>query len=150
MDSSGNPGTGELGGSPIVPVVTTKVVDVVVVGTVCVDVTVVETVDVATVVVAVTDWVVVEVVVTGTVIVVVAVVAPGMAPKSRMRLFASDGPPVLRIDHPNRVQIAADRQGNGEDARPGQSVPEEYERRSGTVLDSYSPSFGWGKHVNAL
>ena len=31
IDSSGNPGTGELGGSPMVPIVTTRVVDVVVV-----------------------------------------------------------------------------------------------------------------------
>jgi hypothetical protein len=31
MDSTGNPGTGELGGSPIVPTVTTSVVDVVLV-----------------------------------------------------------------------------------------------------------------------
>ena len=57
------------------PVVTTRVVDVVVDVRVWVNVVDVETVDVVTVVVAVTEWVVVEVVVTGTVIVVVAIVA---------------------------------------------------------------------------
>ena len=111
----------------------------------------VETVDVVTVVVAVTDWVVVEVVVTGTVIVVVAVVAPGMAPKSRMRLLP---PPTAHPSCESTIQTAFRLwpigSWNGEDPRPSQSVPEEYERRSGTVLDSHSPSFGWGKHVNAV
>jgi len=85
------------------PVVTTRVVDVVVDVRVCVDVVDVETVDVVTVVVAVTDWVVVEVVVTGTVIVVVAVVAPGMAPKSRMRLLP---PPTAHPSCESTIQTA--------------------------------------------
>jgi hypothetical protein len=55
MDSTGNPGTGELGGSPIVPTVTSRDVDVVVDVRVSVSVVDVETVDVVTVVVAVTD-----------------------------------------------------------------------------------------------
>jgi hypothetical protein len=75
MDSSGNPGTGELGGSPKVPVVTVQVVDVRVVGTVWIDVVCVKTVEVATVLIAVVGWVVVEKAVTGTVVVVIA--APG-------------------------------------------------------------------------
>jgi hypothetical protein len=86
IDSTGNPGTGELGGSPMNPVVIARVVDVVVVVRVWVDVVDVETVDVVTVVVAVTDWVVVEVVVTGTVIVVVTMVTMP-APNRRIKPF---------------------------------------------------------------
>jgi hypothetical protein len=83
MDSSGKPGTGELGGKPKVPVVTVQVVDVRVVGTVSVDVVCVKTVEVATVLIAVTGWVVVEKAVTGTVVVVIA--APG--PNRKIKPF---------------------------------------------------------------
>jgi hypothetical protein len=92
IDSRGNPGTGELGGSPMYPVVTARVVDVVVDVRVWVNVVDVETVDVVTVVVAVTDWVVVEVVVTGTVIVVVAVVTTP-APNRRINPFVPTDQP---------------------------------------------------------